>query len=183
MRIKCAFSGSGGQGSALMAKLVCDSAVKEDLKVVMTQTYGIEQRGGDSTAYVIVSDNPIGNPLVENDADFSVALSPSIYEACLNGTVKGGTCFVNSSLITNIIKKEHVRQICIPVSELAMELGSIKCANIIMLGAMIKAIKAISLETIRGELTISLGVKKPALLQMNLQALSKGFELDQNPME
>ena len=46
MLTKCMFSGSGGQGSALMAKLVCLAAIREGLKVVMTQTYGIEQRGG-----------------------------------------------------------------------------------------------------------------------------------------
>ena len=50
MLVKCMFSGSGGQGSALMAKLVCEGAMRENLKVVMTQTYGIEQRGGDSTS-------------------------------------------------------------------------------------------------------------------------------------
>ena len=72
---KCMFSGSGGQGSALMAKMVCLGAIKENLKVVMTQTYGIEQRGGDSTAFVIVSDEPIGSPIVENDADIAVAQS------------------------------------------------------------------------------------------------------------
>ena len=52
MLVKCMFSGSGGQGSALMAKLVCEGAMRENLKVVMTQTYGIEQRGGDSTAFL-----------------------------------------------------------------------------------------------------------------------------------
>ena len=51
MLVKCMFSGSGGQGSALMAKLVCEGAMRENLKVVMTQTYGIEQRGGDSSSF------------------------------------------------------------------------------------------------------------------------------------
>ena len=41
MLVKCMFSGSGGQGSALMAKLVCEGAMRANLKVVMTQTYGI----------------------------------------------------------------------------------------------------------------------------------------------
>ena len=62
MLVKCMFSGSGGQGSALMAKLVCEGAMRENLKVVMTQTYGIEQRGGDSTAFIIISDEAIGRP-------------------------------------------------------------------------------------------------------------------------
>ncbi len=177
MKMKCAFSGSGGQGSALMAKLICDAAVADGLKVVMTQTYGIEQRGGDSTAFLIISDAPIGNPLVENDANYSVALSPSIYEACLNGTAKDGICFVNSSLITSPMAKEGVEQINIPVSELAMEIGSVKCANIIMLGAVLAKSKAIKQETIEKVLTNNFGTKKPALLEMNLKALKKGFEL------
>jgi 2-oxoglutarate ferredoxin oxidoreductase subunit gamma len=57
-----------------MAKLLCLGAIRRGYKVVMTQTYGIEQRGGDSTGYVVPSDRPIGNPIVENDADIAVAL-------------------------------------------------------------------------------------------------------------
>ena len=81
MKYKCAFSGSGGQGAALMAKLTCLAGIKDKKQVVMTQTYGIEQRGGDSTGYVIVSDEPIGNPIVEADADVAVAMSESIYQS------------------------------------------------------------------------------------------------------
>ena len=63
MLVKCMFSGSGGQGSALMAKLVCEGAMRENLKVVMTQTYGIEQRGGDSTASSSFPTKPSAAPL------------------------------------------------------------------------------------------------------------------------
>ena len=92
MLVKCMFSGSGGQGSALMAKLVCEGAMRENLKVVMTQTYGIEQRGGDSTAFIIISDEAIGSPIVENDATIAVALSQSIYEQCLHGVAPAACC-------------------------------------------------------------------------------------------
>lgn len=101
MLVKCMFSGSGGQGSALMAKLVCEGAMRENLKVVMTQTYGIEQRGGDSTAFIIISDEAIGSPIVENDATIAVALSQSIYEQCLHGVAPGGMLFTNASLVEN----------------------------------------------------------------------------------
>ena len=102
MLVKCMFSGSGGQGSALMAKLVCEGAMRENLKVVMTQTYGIEQRGGDSTAFIIISDEAIGSPIVENDATIAVALSQSIYEQCLHGVAPGGMLFTNASLVGEI---------------------------------------------------------------------------------
>lgn len=111
MLVKCMFSGSGGQGSALMAKLVCEGAMRENLKVVMTQTYGIEQRGGDSTAFIIISDEAIGSPIVENDATIAVALSQSIYEQCLHGVAPGGMLFTNASLVENPGTAEGFTQI------------------------------------------------------------------------
>ncbi|MFR9040573.1 MAG: 2-oxoacid:acceptor oxidoreductase family protein, partial [Bilophila wadsworthia] len=121
MLVKCMFSGSGGQGSALMAKLVCEGAMRENLKVVMTQTYGIEQRGGDSTAFIIISDEAIGSPIVENDATIAVALSQSIYEQCLHGVAPGGMLFTNASLVENPGTAEGFTQILLPVSEIAVE--------------------------------------------------------------
>ena len=126
MLVKCMFSGSGGQGSALMAKLVCEGAMRENLKVVMTQTYGIEQRGGDSTAFIIISDEVIGSPIVENDATIAVALSQSIYEQCLHGVAPGGMLFTNASLVENPGTVEGFTQILLPVSEIAVEVGSVR---------------------------------------------------------
>ena len=103
MLVKCMFSGSGGQGSALMAKLVCEGAMRENLKVVMTQTYGIEQRGGDSTAFIIISDEAIGSPIVENDATIAVALSQSIYEQCLHGVAPGGNLYPIKNTVSNLL--------------------------------------------------------------------------------
>ncbi len=175
MKHKCAFSGSGGQGSALMAKLTCLGAIKRDFKVVMTQTYGIEQRGGDSTGYVVLSDAPIGNPIVEADADIAVALSQNIYPATLEGTASGGTLFVNSSLVEKITPKEGVRQVALPASDMAVALGSVRCANIIMMGAVLKVTKMLGYDDIAHALAQTLGKKKPALLEMNLKALKQGM--------
>ena len=141
MLVKCMFSGSGGQGSALMAKLVCEGAMRENLKVVMTQTYGIEQRGGDSTAF-------IGSPIVENDATIAVALSQSIYEQCLHGVAHGGMLFTNASLVENPGTAEGFTQILLPVSEIAVEVGSVRSVNMVMLGAVIAKTKLLKRETI-----------------------------------
>ena len=141
MLVKCMFSGSGGQGSALMAKLVCEGAMRENLKVVMTQTYGIEQRGGDSTAFIIISDEAIGSPIVENDATIAVALSQSIYEQCLHGVAPGGMLFTNASLVENPGTAEGFTQILLPVSEIAVEVGSVRSVNMVMLGAVIAKTK------------------------------------------
>lgn len=176
MRYKCMFSGSGGQGAALMAKLTCLAGIKDNKQVVMTQTYGIEQRGGDSTGYVILSDEAIGNPIVESDADIGVAMSESIYQMAIENMKPGGTLFINSSLVTKLLTRPEIRQVYIPVSEMAQELGNIRVANIIMLGAVSKVTGIVSAEALTGALADTLGKKKAALLEINMAALKKGIE-------
>lgn len=172
---KCIFSGSGGQGSALMAKMVCLGAIKENLKVLMTQTYGIEQRGGDSTAYVIVSDQPIGSPIVENDATIAVALSQSIYANCFDGVVPGGKLFTNESMVEAPKDAPDFTQIFLPVSDMAVELGTVRCANMIMLGRLVAETHILKLETIQDVIKETLGAKKPQLVELNLAAVAAGF--------
>ena len=166
MLVKCMFSGSGGQGSALMAKLVCEGAMRENLKVVMTQTYGIEQRGGDSTAFIIISDEAIGSPIVENDATIAVALSQSIYEQCLHGVAPGGMLFTNASLVENPGTAEGFTQILLPVSSV----------NMVMLGAVIAKTELLKRETIMAVLEETMGRKKPELLEFNIKAFNAGYE-------
>ncbi len=175
MKYKCAFSGSGGQGAALMAKLVCLAGIKDNKQVIMTQTYGIEQRGGDSTGFVILSDERIGNPIVESDADVAVAMSESIYQNALEGMKPGGTLFVNSSLVEKQLTRPEVTQIHLPVSEMAQEMGNVKVANIIMLGAVVKATGMLTADSVSAALTDMLGKKKADQLQVNLAALDKGI--------
>ncbi|MGE4291988.1 MAG: 2-oxoacid:acceptor oxidoreductase family protein [Desulfovibrio sp.] len=172
---KCMFSGSGGQGSALMAKMVCLGAIKENLKVVMTQTYGIEQRGGDSTAYVIVSDEPIGSPIVENDADIAVALSQSIYDNCFGGVIPGGVLFTNSSMVDAPKEAAGFRQVLLPVSDMAVELGTVRSANMVMLGAVLGGTGLLKPETIEEVVREILGKKKPKLVELNIEALRAGY--------
>ncbi|WP_027176438.1 2-oxoacid:acceptor oxidoreductase family protein [Desulfovibrio aminophilus] len=173
---KCMFSGSGGQGSALMAKMVCLGAIKENLKVVMTQTYGIEQRGGDSTAYVIVSDVPIGSPIVENDANIAVALSQSIYDNCFEAVVPGGKLFTNSSMVEAPKEAKGFDQVLLPVSDKAVELGTVRCANMVMLGAVIAGTHLLKLETVEEVVRETLGTKKPQLVELNIGAVRAGYD-------
>lgn len=176
MQYRCMFSGSGGQGSALLAKLVCLSAIKQGQKVLMTQTYGIEQRGGDSTAYVIVDEGAIGSPIVEGDADIAIALSPSTYEQCVAGVRPGGRVFYNASLITEERERDEIVQIPVPASDRAVTAGSVKCANIVMLGAMAATTGLFSDEVVLAVLNETIGTDKPALKQMNGEAFKAGFE-------
>ncbi|MDR2302016.1 MAG: 2-oxoacid:acceptor oxidoreductase family protein [Deltaproteobacteria bacterium] len=176
MLYKCVFSGSGGQGSALLAKLVCQAAIIDKLKVVMTQTYGIEQRGGDSTAFVIVSDSPIQNPLVEADGNLGIALSASTYETCLASMGNSGRLFYNSSLIKSEIEKAGLTQIPLMASDIAIEVGgSPRGLNLVLLGAAVASTKILKIETVEAVLQETIGNKKPALLETNLASFRAGL--------
>lgn len=176
MLTKCMFSGSGGQGSALMAKMVCQGAIKENLNVVMTQSYGIEQRGGDSTANVIISDEGIGSPIVENDATIGVALSQSIYEQCFHGMATDGILFTNSSLVEKPLAETNFKQILVPVSEMAVSVGSVRYVNMVMLGVILAKAPFLKNESILAVLKETIGKKKPELLDVNLKAFNLGYE-------
>ena len=176
MKYKCAFSGSGGQGAAMMAKLACLAGIKDNKQVVMTQTYGIEQRGGDSTAFVIVSDQPIGNPLVEGDADLGIALSPSTYELCLASMGSGGRLYYNSSLIKDEKSVAGLTQIAVSASEMAITAGgSPRGLNLVMLGAAVAGTGFVKAETVEKVLAESIGKKKPQLLESNLASFRAGL--------
>ena len=159
-----------------MAKLVCLAGIKDKKQVVMTQTYGIEQRGGDSTGFVILSDDPIGNPIVESDADVGVAMSESIYQSTLEGMKPGGVLFVNSSLVEKQLVRPEVRQVYLPVSAMAQEMGNVRVANIIMLGAVIGVTGMLQPQSVVAALEDNMGKKKSALLAINVAALNKGIE-------
>ncbi|MDR0622469.1 MAG: 2-oxoacid:acceptor oxidoreductase family protein [Deltaproteobacteria bacterium] len=177
MRYKCVFSGSGGQGSALLAKLVCQAAIVDKLKVVMSQTYGIEQRGGDSTAFVIVSDQPIGNPLVEADGNLGIALSASTYGTCLASMGNEGQLFYNSSLIKSEIEKPGLTQVPLKASDIAIEVaGTPRGLNLVMLGAAVAATKFLKVETVEEVIRETIGHKKAALLDSNLASFRAGLD-------
>jgi 2-oxoglutarate ferredoxin oxidoreductase subunit gamma len=150
--------------------------LEDGLKVVMSQTYGIEQRGGDSTAFVIVSDELIGNPLVEADGNLGIALSASTYASCLASMGTSGLLFYNSSLIKAEVPKAGLSQVPIKASDIAIEVGgSPRGLNLVVLGAAVAKTKFLKVETVEKVLSDEIGHKKPALLESNLASFRAGL--------
>ncbi|MDR2420562.1 MAG: 2-oxoacid:acceptor oxidoreductase family protein [Oscillospiraceae bacterium] len=144
---KLFFAGSGGQGIILMGQMVTYAAMFEDKQTTYYPSYGPEMRGGTANCTVIVSDSEVSSPLIY-DADCLVAMNlPSLLK--FEKMVKpGGTLLVNSSIVARKTERGDIRVFEVPTIEIARELGSPKSANMVMLGAAVRATGVVRQETI-----------------------------------
>jgi len=155
-----------------LASATCDST---DKNVTFFPSYGAEQRGGTANCYVVISDGMIGAPLGDVMDDLIIMNGPSL-QKFLPTLKPGGRLFINSSIVSDDIKRDDVTLIKAPVTELALEMGNAKVLNVIMLGVYVGYTEVVPPEVVWDTIEHKLG-KKPKLLPLNKQAFEKGLEI------
>src|SRR5690349_15363946 len=131
------FSGFGGQGALFAGQLLAYAALDAGRNVTWIPSYGPEMRGGTAHCTVIVSDQPIGSPLVRHPRNVVAFNNPSVEKyAPLLAT--GGNLIYNDSLIVRTIARADIQAIPVPASAIAAELGNNKLLNMVLLGALIE---------------------------------------------
>jgi len=176
MQEEIIISGFGGQGSLFAGQLLAYAAMGEDLHVTWIPSYGPEMRGGKARCTVVVSDQEIGAPLVRHPSAAIVLNIPSM-EAFEPAVKPGGVLVVNSSMITDESDRDDIRAIYIPASDLATELGSVRMANVICLGALVEATGVVTEEAVERALDEHLPARHRRLLGLNKEALRQGASL------
>ena len=139
MTTEIIFAGFGGQGVILAGKILTLAGMSEDKFVSHIPSYGAEMRGGTANCSVIVSDEEVASPVIENP-DVVVALNkPSMtkFEPLLK---KGGLLIYNSSLIDITPARKDIRSLALPCNELAAETNNPRGANMVVLGCLAKVI-------------------------------------------
>ena len=169
-------AGFGGQGVLLMGQLVAYAGMNEDKNVSWLPSYGPEMRGGTANCSVVVSDEEVGAPVV-NQADGVVVMNLPSLEKYEKNVKPGGKLFINSSLIDKKATRDDIEVYYVPASETANEMGNGRVANIVMLGAYLEATKVVDPDTVISCLAASFGEKKAHLIPLNRQAIEKGAEL------
>jgi 2-oxoglutarate ferredoxin oxidoreductase subunit gamma len=175
MLIKSIFAGFGGQGVLSMGLNLAQAAMVEGKHVTYLPAYGAEVRGGTANCTVAVADEDIASP-VASSPEFVVVMNKPSMTRFQNVLESGGVMFVNSSLIDGEVTRGDIEVIKVPANALAEELGSVKSANMVMLGAFIKRSNLVSLDTIIEELKDVLK-KKKNLMETNIKALRAGYAL------
>ena len=168
-------AGFGGQGILLLGQLLGYAATKSGLNATYYPAYGPEQRGGTASCSVIISDGEIGSPVVTAGGTLIALNEPSLvkYMPRVN---PGGTILLNSSLIKTEIHRQDLVVVHVPANEIAINLGSDKIANMVMLGAYIGAAGILSKDRVEQTIVEKLA-KKQELLEMNLAAFRAGLLL------
>lgn len=176
METNLCVAGFGGQGvmslGKFLAQSTCDST---DKNVTFFPSYGAEQRGGTANCFVVISDDFIGAPLMDEMDDLIVMNQPSMAKF-LNKLKPEGTLFINSSIVDENVGREDIKLVKAPVTELALELGNAKVLNVIMLGVYIGYTEIVGPEIVWGTIEKKLA-SKAKLLPLNKQAFEKGLEL------
>ncbi|MDR3565867.1 MAG: 2-oxoacid:acceptor oxidoreductase family protein [Negativicutes bacterium] len=167
-------AGFGGQGVMLMGQLITYAGMIENKHVSWIPSYGPEMRGGTANCSVIVSDEPVGAPIVTEPSVVVAMNLPSLdkFEPILK---PGGTLIINSSLIERDSKRSDVTVYRIPSNDVAGELGNMKVANMVVLGAVIAVSGAVSYDSIMKAFS-KMFAKKPELLAINEKAIRRGAD-------
>lgn len=168
---KLFFAGSGGQGILLMGQMITYAAMLEDKSSTFLPSYGPEMRGGTANCTVVVSDKPVSCPLIY-EADAIVVMNlPSLIK--FEPMVKpGGVLLVNSSIIDQPAKRTDIRVVNVPVNEIAKELGNLKVANIVMLGALVRSTNVVSEKSVEAVMHKTFTGSKAKLIDINMKALT-----------
>ena len=166
-------AGFGGQGVLLIGQLIAKSAMQEGREVSWMPSYGPEMCGGEANCAVVVSDEPIGSPLVSEPPILIAMNKPSLVKF-MPRMPAGGTLLYNSSLISGVPLREDIKIIAVPCNEIAAKLGNDRVANMVMLGAARKATDVCTEESVRTVMEDWLGKKKASLIPVNEQAIREG---------
>lgn len=166
-------SGFGGQGTLFAGQLLAHAAMDSGYHVTWIPSYGPEMRGGKARCTVIISADEIGSPLVRRPSAAIVLNLPS-FEAFEPALKPGGVLVVNASLVPQRSARTDARVFHMKATQMATDLGDVRLANVICLGALIEATGMVTLDAIGTALDNHLPERHRKLLPLNLEALQMG---------
>jgi len=144
---KVIIAGFGGQGVMLMGQLLSYAATEKDLNTLWFPSYGPETRGGTANCSITISENTVNSPVISTPDSIIIMNKPSLdkFQPKLK---KGGNLFLNSTLVKDVKVRDDVNVYNIDANNIAKELGNIKVANMVILGAYLAVTKVFTAEEV-----------------------------------
>lgn len=169
-------AGTGGQGIMIMGQLLAHAAMSEGKHVVWFPSYGPEARGGAADCTVIISSDEIGSPISSNP-DTLIAMHQLLFNRFQPNVKPGGRVIMNTSLIDTSTARQDVDSLEIAANTVAEEIGNVRAANMIVLGAYVQSTGIVSLDSLIAALPEVLPPHRHKLIPINEKALRRGAEL------
>ncbi len=168
-------SGFGGQGALFAGQLLTYTGLDEGWHVTWIPSYGPEMRGGTAHCIVIISDDDIGSPIIRQPSVCIVMNPPSMekYEPLVR---PGGLLVANSTLIRTKSERRDIDVLYVPANDLAAELGNVKMANVVLLGAMLGRRELLPIESVKRTFDTHIPERRRHIIEPNKRALDRGVQ-------
>ena len=166
-------AGFGGQGILFAGKFLAYKGLLEDLQVSWLPSYGPEMRGGTANCNVILSEEPVGSPIVTSP-DVLIAMNLPSLQKYVDAVVPGGQIYVDSTLISKKVERSDVEVYYIPATAMANEAGVPTLANMVMMGHVLRHNPELTFEGTEVTVQKLVPPKKAELVGLNMKALEAG---------
>jgi len=166
-------AGFGGQGILFSGKFIAYKGLMEELQVSWLPSYGPEMRGGTANCNVILSDDPVGSPIITTP-DVLIAMNLPSLQKYVDTVAKGGQIYIDSSLINAKVERDDVDVFYVPATQMAKDEGISTLANMIIVGNLLENHPELSFDGVAEVVEKLVPPKKAALKELNMKALELG---------
>ena len=170
-----AMTGIGGQGVQFAAQVMSRGAIAEGRQVMMFGSYGGMMRGGNTDATLVVADGPIESPPTVPKVWAAMLMHHEYWSAVQQQLRPGSVVFVNSTIFRGELDPSY-QVIALPVTDIAVDVGNIMGASMVMAGAISRATGLVSLDSLLGAVEASLPPYRAKHIAVNHDALRAGFD-------
>jgi 2-oxoglutarate ferredoxin oxidoreductase subunit gamma len=168
-------AGFGGQGVLSMGKILAYSGIMQDQEVSWMPSYGPEMRGGTANVTVIISDERVSSPVL-NEFDTAIILNQQSMDKFEKTVKPGGYLLYDPNGITRHPVRTDIKIFKIEGSKLSAEMGNTKIFNMVVLGAYMKMRPIVKIENVIRGLKKSLPERYHSLIPLNESAINTGME-------
>lgn len=168
-------AGFGGQGVLFAGKFLAYKGLVQGKQVSWLPSYGPEMRGGTANCSVIISDTPVGSPII-TEPDVLVAMNLPSLQKFVDSVVPGGKIIIDSTLIDAKVERTDVEVFYVPATQMAKDAGFATLANMILTGKVLKETDAVSFSGNKETLESFIPARKANLIDINCQALQTGYD-------
>lgn len=168
-------AGFGGQGVLSLGQMLAYAAMYENKAATWLPSYGPEMRGGTANCSVVIDDKEVASPIIAKP-DCLIAMNKPSLDKFVDAVLPNGIVIVNSSLISDEVKRKDIKAVYVKANEIAHEIGNDKAMNLVILGAYIKISELFTKEQMFSTIE-KVFASKPQFIESNKKCLEAGYDL------